>query len=68
LRTADRRSGARHFFKRLLKELRYKPRRLITDGLRSYGVARREILPEVGSRHRTGRKARFACCCTSRST
>jgi putative transposase len=51
----DRRNAmaAKRFFKRLLKGLRYKPRRLITDGLRSYGVARREILPEV--RHRTSR-------------
>ena len=33
--------------------MRYNPRRLITDGLRSYGVAHRAILPEV--RHRTSR-------------
>ena len=33
--------------------LQYKPRRLVTDGLRSYGVARRAILPDV--RHRTSR-------------
>ncbi len=45
--------AAKRFFKRLLKGLRYKPRRLITDGLRSYGVAQREVLPEV--RHRTSR-------------
>ena len=51
----DRRNAtaAKRFFRHLLKGLRYKPRRLITDGLRSYGVARREILPEV--RHRTSR-------------
>jgi putative transposase len=30
-----------------------RPKRLVTDGLRSYGVAKREVLPEV--RHRTGR-------------
>ncbi|CAH2606041.1 protein of unknown function (plasmid) [Rhodovastum atsumiense] len=29
------------------------PKRLITDGLRSYGVAHREILPEV--KHRSSR-------------
>jgi len=46
-------TAAKRFFKRLLKGLRYRPRRLITDGLKSYGVARREILPEV--RHRTRR-------------
>ena len=37
----DRRNGAaaKRFFKRLLHGLKYKPRRLVTDGLRSYGVA-----------------------------
>src|SRR5205085_783511 len=51
----DRRNAAaaKRFFKRLLHGLKYKPRRLITDGLRSYGVARREIPP--GVRHRTSR-------------
>jgi putative transposase len=46
-------TAAKRFFKRLLRGLKYKPRRLITDGLRSYGVAKREVLPEV--RHRTSR-------------
>ena len=46
-------AAAKRFFKRLLAGLKYKPKRLVTDGLRSYGVARREILPEV--RHRTSR-------------
>jgi putative transposase len=51
----DRRNAtaAKRFFKRLLRGLQYKPRRLITDGLRSYGVAQRDILPDV--RHRTSR-------------
>jgi putative transposase len=51
----DRRNAtaAKRFFKRLLARLKYKPKRLITDGLRSYGVAHREILPEV--KHRTSR-------------
>ena len=51
----ERRNGAaaKRFFKHLLHGLQYKPRRLITDGLRSYGVARRAILPDV--RHRTSR-------------
>ncbi len=37
----DRRNAtaAKRFFKRLLAGLKYKPRRIITDGLRSYGVA-----------------------------
>lgn len=51
----DRRNGsaAKRFFKRLLAGLKYKPRRLVTDGLKSYGVAQRELLPEV--RHRSSR-------------
>ncbi len=51
----DRRNGAaaKCFSKRLLRGLRFKPRRLVTDGPRSYGVARRDLLP--GVRHRTGR-------------
>ena len=45
----DRRNAAaaKRFFKRLLRGLQYKPRRIITDGLRSYGVARRDLLPEA---------------------
>ena len=51
----ERRDGAaaKRFFKRLLQGLQYKPKRLITDGLRSYGVARRALLPDV--KHRTSR-------------
>uniref|UniRef100_UPI0038B44FEE DDE-type integrase/transposase/recombinase n=1 Tax=Siccirubricoccus phaeus TaxID=2595053 RepID=UPI0038B44FEE len=43
-------SAAKRFFKRLLHGVRYKPKRLVTDGLRSYGVARREELPRVKHR------------------
>jgi putative transposase len=46
-------SAAKRFFKRLLVGLKYKPKRLVTDGLRSYGVAHREVMPEV--RHRVSR-------------
>jgi hypothetical protein len=51
----ERRDGAaaKRFFRRLLKGLQYKPKRLITDGLRRYGVARRALLPDV--KHRTRR-------------
>jgi putative transposase len=51
----DRRNAtaAKRFSKRLLAGFKFKPRRIVTDGLKSYGVARRDILPEV--RHRTGR-------------
>ncbi|MFZ6765014.1 IS6 family transposase [Pseudoroseomonas sp. WGS1072] len=46
-------TAAKRFFKRLRAGLKYKPKRLVTDGLRSYGVAQREVLPDV--RHRTSR-------------
>ncbi|MBP0447904.1 IS6 family transposase [Roseomonas sp. SSH11] len=46
-------SAAKRFFKRLLAGLKYKPKRIVTDGLRSYGAAKREVLPDV--RHRTSR-------------
>jgi putative transposase len=45
--------AAKRFFKRLPQGLQYKPKRLVTDGLRSYGVARRALLPDV--KHRTSR-------------
>jgi hypothetical protein len=44
-RSAGDGAAAKCFFRRLLKDLPYKPKRLITDGLRSYGVARRALLP-----------------------
>jgi putative transposase len=47
-------TAAKRFFKRLLAGLKYKPKRIVTDGLRSYGVARREILPEA--KHRPTRR------------
>jgi putative transposase len=46
-------SAAKRFLKRLLVGLKYKPKRLITDGLRSYGVAHCEMMPDV--RHRVSR-------------
>jgi putative transposase len=51
----ERRDGAaaKRFFRRLLKGLQYKSKRLIADGLRSYGVAQRALLP--GVKHRTSR-------------
>jgi putative transposase len=44
-------TAAKCFIKRLVAGPKYKPRRIVTDGLRSYGVTRREVLP--GVRHRT---------------
>jgi len=42
--------AAKKFFRRLLKDLQYVPRVLITDKLASYGAARREVLPSVEHR------------------
>jgi putative transposase len=46
----DRRNGsaAERFFRRLLAGLKYRPRRLVTDGPKSYSVARGELLPGSG--------------------
>ena len=42
----ERRDGkaAKRFFRRLLKGLQYVPRVIVTDKLRSYGVAQRHLL------------------------
>ena len=42
--------AAKRFFKRLLRGLQYEPRVIITDKLRSYGVAQRQMLPHVEHR------------------
>jgi len=44
-----RRDGkaAKRFFKRLLKVHRMEPRKIVTDKLRSYGVAHRELIPDT---------------------
>jgi putative transposase len=43
-------NAAKTFFRKLLKGLTYVPRVLITDKLKSYGAAKREILPGVEHR------------------
>jgi putative transposase len=44
-----RRDGvaAKRFFKRLIKSNRGEPRQIVTDKLRSYGVAHRELMADV---------------------
>src|SRR5436190_10462176 len=42
--------AAKRFFRKLLRELQYVPRVIITDKLKSYGAAKREILPGVEHR------------------
>jgi putative transposase len=40
-------AAAKRFFKRLLKTHRDEPRKIVTDKLRSYDVAHREIIPDT---------------------
>ncbi|WP_406723513.1 IS6 family transposase [Streptomyces sp. GD-15H] len=51
----DRRdtAAARRFFRKLLKDLEYVPRVIVTDRLRSYGAAHREVMPSVEHRSST---------------
>jgi putative transposase len=51
--------AAKKFFRKLLKGLRYVPRVIITDKLKSYGAAKREILP--GVEHRQSRYLNNRC-------
>jgi putative transposase len=45
--------SARRFFRKLLKDLRYVPRVLVTDKVASYRVAHRELMSSV--KHRRSR-------------
>ena len=40
-------AAAKRFFRRLLRSHGDEPRKIVTDKLRSYGVARRELMPDV---------------------
>ena len=40
-------AAAKRFFKRLLKKHSDEPRKIVTDKLRSYGVAHRELMPDA---------------------
>ena len=40
-------NAAKRFFERLLKTHRDEPRKIVTNKLRSYGVAHRELIPEA---------------------
>src|SRR5947209_7300181 len=46
--------AAKRFFRKLLKGLQSVPRVIITDKLKSYGAAKREILPSVEHRQHKG--------------
>jgi putative transposase len=45
-----KKQAAKKFFRKLLKGLPYVPRVVITDQLKSYGAAKREVLPGVADR------------------
>lgn len=47
-------AAARRFFRRLLKKTRTVPRVIVTDKLRSYGAAHREVMPSVEHRSHAG--------------
>ncbi|MET8747955.1 IS6 family transposase [Streptomyces sp. NPDC004728] len=47
-------AAARRFFRRLLKTTRTVPRVVVTDKLRSYGAAHREVMPSVEHRSHKG--------------
>ena len=51
--------AAKQFFRKLLKGLQYVPRVIITDKLKSYGAAKRELLP--GVEHRQSRYLNNRC-------
>jgi len=51
--------AAKKFFRKLLKGLTYVPRVVITDKLKSYGAAKRKILP--GVEHRQSRYLNNRC-------
>src|SRR5262249_39857624 len=51
--------AAKKFFRTLLKRLRYVPRVIMTDKLKSYGAAKRERLP--GGEHRQSRYRTNRC-------
>jgi putative transposase len=47
--------AARRFFRRLLKKTARVPRVVVTDKLRSYGAAHREVMPSVEHRSHKGK-------------
>ena len=42
--------AAKRFFRKLLRDLQYVPRAIITDKLKSYAAAKREVLPHTEHR------------------
>jgi putative transposase len=50
VQSSRNKKAAKKFFRKLLKGLTYVPRVIVTDQLKSYGAAKREILPSVEHR------------------
>ncbi len=50
-------AAAKRFFNRLLKKHKDEPRKIVTERLRSYGVAHRELIP--GRMHDTSQHANY---------
>jgi putative transposase len=48
-------AAAKRFFKRLLRNHGGEPRKIVTDKLRSYGVAHQQLIPEVELSHQPTR-------------
>lgn len=46
--------AAKHLLTRLLKKQGVRPKRMITDKLRSYGAAKRQVMPQVEHRSHKG--------------
>jgi putative transposase len=61
-------AAARRFFRRLMKKSRMVPRVVVTDKLRSYGAAHREVMPSVEHRSHKGLNNQCATrrCCFGR--
>lgn len=51
--------AAKRFFRKLLKRLRYAPRVIVTDKLKSYAAAKKEL--KLGAEHRQSRYLNNAC-------
>ena len=47
-------AAAKKFFRKLLKKQGFAPRVMVTDKLKSYGAAKREMLPHVEHRQHKG--------------
>ena len=54
LQSRRNKKAAKRFFRKLLKGLHYVPRVIITDKLKSYGAAKRDLLPGVEHRQHKG--------------